>query len=262
MTLSLSSTTHLQFKSHVGKHKPESIVNRSARCPFCDRSTLDGVLAEQGSIILIKNKYPVLEDTFQTVLIETDECNRELSTYPADYLHQVIRFGVRHWLEMEKSGDFQSVLFFKNHGPLSGGTIHHPHMQIVGLKQVNYVDHVRDEHFLGIPIGETQGVTFNLSTAPRIGFFEFNIILDDLEQLDVMADYLQVAAHYVLNGFHKNCSSYNLFFYHFGPRIYVKVVPRFVTSPLFVGFSIPQVSDRIHDVVKEVQSRYFADLQF
>jgi ATP adenylyltransferase/5',5'''-P-1,P-4-tetraphosphate phosphorylase II len=257
MNLSLSSSTHLHFNSHVGQQKPESIVNRTTHCPFCDRATLEGVLAEEGSILLVKNKYAVLQDTLQTVLIETDDCNAELSTYSVEHLHQVIRFGVKHWLDMEESGDYKSVIFYKNHGPLSGGTIHHPHMQIVGLKQVDYRSHVEDKHFAGIPIQESCGVSFNVSTEPRVGFFEFNVILDEMQHINLLADYVQTAAHYVLNGFHRNCNSYNLFFYRLGPGIRVKIVPRFVTSPLFVGFSIPQVSDRIVDVAQEIRTRYF-----
>lgn len=258
MNLSLSTKSHLKFKSQVGRQKPESIVNRTTQCPFCDRSTLEGVLAEAGPILLIKNKFPVLENTFQTVLIETDDCNGELSTYSTQHLHHVIRFGVEHWLDMEQSGDFRSVIFYKNHGPFSGGTIHHPHMQIVGLELVDYREHLKSSDFEGIPIQQTSGVTFNVSTAPRIGFFEFNVLLNNPDNLDVMAEYVQVAAHYVLHHFHKGCNSYNLFFYQFDGRICVKIIPRFVTSPIFVGFSIPQVSDRITDVVQQVQQLYFS----
>jgi hypothetical protein len=73
-----------------------------------------------------------------------------------------------------------------------------------------------------------------------------------------MADYIQIVAHYLLNNFYKGCKSYNLFFYQLEGRILVKVVPRFVTSPLFIGYSIPQVSNRAEEVVKEIQELYFA----
>lgn len=253
----MSSNTHLHFNMQIGRQKPESIRNRSTACPFCDRDGLENILATEGSIILLKNKYPVLEDTLQTVLIETDDCDAELSTYPKDHLYRLIRFGVEKWQQMEQTGDFTSVLFFKNHGPYSGGTIHHPHMQIVGLKHIDYHDHVEASHFDGISITSEPGVLFNISTHPRIGFFEFNVLLTDMAQIDRMADFIQMATHYVLHFFNKNCNSYNLFFYWLEDRIACKIVPRFVTSPLFVGYSIPQVSSRIEDVAKDVQARYF-----
>lgn len=248
---------HLHFNSYMGRQKPESIINRDTKCPFCDRFSLTDILDERGSIILVKNKYPVLADTFQTVLIETDDCESELSLYPKEHLYILIRFGVEKWLEMETSGEFSSVLLFKNHGPKSGGSIRHPHMQIVGLKHVDYREQVEREHFKGIVIDHKHHVKFNVSTHPRIGFFEFNVILSKLENIDQMADYIQIAAHYILHHFNKNCDSYNLFFYQVDGNIAVKIIPRFIVSPLFVGFSIPQVSNRLEDVVREIQAIYF-----
>lgn len=241
----------------LGRQKPESIVNRTTACPFCDRGSLEGVLAEQGSIVWLKNKFPVLQDTFQTVLIETDACESELSEYDRDHLHRLIRFGVEQWLKLEATGTYRSVMFFKNHGALSGGSIRHPHMQIVGLQHLDYRTHVTWEQFEGLVIAEQPGVELNLSTKPRVGFFEWNAILRDRAQIDVWADYIQVAAHYVLNHFNKSCHSYNLFFYELEGTLLCKIVPRFPTSPLFVGYSIPQVSQNIGDHVAPMQERYF-----
>lgn len=251
--------THLVFNAGIGRQKPESIINRSTACPFCDRDRLEGIIEQRGSIILLQNKYPVLEETFPTVLIETDECDGELSIYPREHLHELIRFGVDKWLEMEESGEFRSVIFFKNHGPLSGGTIHHPHMQIIGLRNVDYRQSIKQEDFSGLTIDRQPGVECNLSSKPRVGFFEYNVILHDRDKLTQMADYLQMLAHYILN--HRNCSSYNLFFYRLDERILVKVVPRYVTSPLFVGFSIPQVSNNLEETVAEIQERYLSPLK-
>jgi galactose-1-phosphate uridylyltransferase len=251
--------SHLVFNAGIGRQKPENIINRGAACPFCDRDGLEGIIEQRGPIILLPNKYPVLEDTFPTVLIETDDCNGELSTYPRRHLHELIRFGVEKWLEMEESGEFRSVIFFKNHGPLSGGTIRHPHMQIIGLRSYDYRQNIKREDFVGILIDRQPGVECNLSTKPRVGFFEYNVILHDRDKLAQMADYLQMLAHYLLN--HRNCSSYNLFFYRLDGQILAKVVPRYVTSPLFIGFSIPQVSNILEEVVAEIQERYLSPLK-
>ena len=250
---------YLIFDSNIGQSKPENIVNTAAMCPFCCREQLTGIIASDGPILLIKNKYPVLIDTFQTVLIETYECNAELSTYSKEHLYRVIEFGVKKWLEMIQSGEFTSVIFYKNYGPYSGGTIRHPHMQIVGLKDVNYTDNLSDESFPGFVIQEQNGVQLNLAEKPKNGFFEFNVRLDNLKSINQMADYIQIVIHYLLHNFHRSCKSYNLFFYQIKGQIWAKVVPRFITSPLLIGYSLPQVSNRAKEVVKEIQNIYFTE---
>ena len=90
----MSSTTHLHFHSNVGQQKPNSIHNRETTCPFCDRQGIESILAEDGPILLVPNKFPVLEDTYMTVLIETATCDEDLTTLPTDHLHRLIRFGV------------------------------------------------------------------------------------------------------------------------------------------------------------------------
>lgn len=248
---------HLRFNMHVGRDKPYTIDDGSVDCPFCDRGQLSGILDEEGPIILLKNKFPVLEDTYQTVLIETDQCQSELSLYPKDHLYTLMHFAVDRWQRMIHSGEFASVLFYKNHGPYSGGSIRHPHMQIVGLQKVDYRPNVQESDFQGLIIAQEPGVEFNLSTQPRVGFTEFNVILTDMSRLPRLADYVQVAAHYVLHHFNTNAQSYNLFLYEFGDGIAAKLIPRFIVGPLYVGFSIPQVSNRLEEIVTRVREQYF-----
>jgi galactose-1-phosphate uridylyltransferase len=247
----------LLFDAEIGKNKPVTLGNGGDGCPFCRRDQLEGIIAEDGPILLVVNKYPVLQDAFQTVLIETEDCHSELSLYPKTHLYRVIRFGVEQWQEMIQSGQFRSVLFFKNHGPYSGGTIRHPHMQIVGLRHIDYADMITSASFTGNIINRDTGVELNLANQPRIGFFEFNVRLANIAYLNKMADYIQIITHYILHHFHRNCNSYNLFFYQVEGEIVVKAMPRFVTSPLFVGYAIPQVSTRAKDVIQEIQSLYF-----
>lgn len=253
----MTQMDYLFFNMAIGQQKPQNMHNKAVKCPFCDRENLTGIIAEEWPLLLLKNKYPVLEDTLQTVLVETDVCNDEFSNYSPDHLHRLIRFGVKHWLEMEESGEFASVLFYKNHGPYSGGTITHPHMQIVGLKNLDYRRQIDPRHFSGPVVARRTGVEFNVSDRPRIGFFEFNIILTERDRIDTMADFIQAAAHYTLNGFNKRCTSYNIFFYQLEECLAAKVMPRYVTSPLFIGFSIPQVSNRIDAIAREIQENYF-----
>lgn len=50
-------TQQLYFLNDIGKQKPESIRNRSAACPFCDRENLTDILAIEGSIIWLKTNF-------------------------------------------------------------------------------------------------------------------------------------------------------------------------------------------------------------
>ena len=113
---------------------------------FCDRENLTDILATEGSIIWLK-KFPTLKDTFQTVLIETDNCEDHIATYTEEHMRSLIRFSIKHWLNLQKNEEFTSVILYKNHGPFSGGSLHHAHMQIIGMKYVNYLDNVEQDNF-------------------------------------------------------------------------------------------------------------------
>lgn len=249
--------THISFNTGIGQKKPNSIRNKDQSCPFCEREKLTDILAVDGPIVLLKNKYPVLENTYQTVLIETDVCHGEMSLYPDEHLIRLIRFGLTRWLEMIETKKFSSVIFFKNHGPLSGGTIAHPHMQIIGLKDIDYNEKVQAQDFDGLVIHEKSGTIFSLSTVPRVGFYEFNVKLGDIQDITSFARYIQIAAHYILNHFPFSCSSYNLFFYQFEGDIIAKIVPRFITTPIFIGYFIPQVPNNIEWMKNDVREHYF-----
>ena len=68
---------------------------------------------------------------------------------------------------------------------------------------------------------------------------------------------IQSVAHYILNHFHRHCSSYNLFFYESGGAVRAKMMPRFVLSPVYVGYGIPQVSSQVEEVAEFVRTLYF-----
>ncbi|GIN62131.1 DUF4931 domain-containing protein [Robertmurraya siralis] len=250
------SDIHLFFNTEIGVQKPESIRNKNTRCPFCAREELTDLIDVDGPIILLKNKYPVLENAFQTVLIETDDCSGELSLYTKEHLVRLFTFALKHWQAMEEGGEYQSVLFFKNHGPLSGGSIAHPHMQIIGLKTIDYMENVSSSIFEGLKIAEESDVLFSLSTKPKVGFYEFNVRMSNLQQLPSFASYIQIAVHYILNEFPFRASSYNLFFYRMDEVIYAKIVPRFVTTPLYIGYSIPQVPDNLRKLQADIIEKY------
>ncbi|MDM5315279.1 DUF4931 domain-containing protein [Fictibacillus sp. b24] len=249
--------THIKFFTEVGAQKPNSIKNKETPCPFCRIDELEEVLDTRGSIILVKNKYTVLDGAYQTVLIETDECEGELSEYSKEHLYDVLRFGLDHWERMLNSGEYRSVMFFKNHGPLSGGTIRHPHMQIIGLNEVDCMHDFSVNQFEGLSILEKDGVRFTVSNEPRVGFYELNVIWEKDADLTLLADCIQTGAHFLLNHFHRNCTSYNLFFYKNNETSYCKIMPRFITSPLFMGYGVQQVANNIEGIAQKIKDIYF-----
>ena len=52
---------------------------------------------------------------------------------------------------------------------------------------------------------------------------------------------MKKTAHYILT---QISHSYNIFYYDFpgDTNLYVKIVPRFLTNPLFVGYMVPQIA--------------------
>ncbi len=246
---------HLHFLSDIGKKK-FTHQDSEDLCPFCNREKLADILDEEDSIILTKNKFSTLADTFQTVLIETNDCSANISTYDTPHMRKIITFGIDHWLAMEESGDFKSVVFYKNHGPLSGGTIDHAHMQIVGLKDIDYKLNLNDDIFDGIEIYKEiykeENCLLNISTKPNTCATEFNIITTPRHDI-FMADNIQIIVKHIL----KQCSSFNLFFYQWKKSIICKIVPRYITSPFLVGFSIPQTSNRLNTIAEEIQKNYY-----
>ena len=191
--------------------------------------------------------------TRQTVLIESSDHDADLVTYAPDELHHVMRFALDCWQRMIDSRQYRSVLMYKNKGPLSGGSLVHPHMQIVGLEQENGYASLTSANFEGINVWQQERISVNISTEPIMGFFEVNVSAPqgiaasddtrDQAEADLFADAIQVALRYILNEHHGGrAESYNLFFYHLGGRTIAKALPRWVVSPYFVGYRLAQVN--------------------
>ncbi len=253
----MTDNTHLCFIFPKVRFKAEE-QSLLEQCPFCNKSHLSRIIDHNGSIILVENKYQTLEHAYQTVLIETDNCNSYLTDYPVEHLQNVLEFGFKHWSRMEKSGDYKSVVFFKNHGPLSGGTVEHAHMQITGLKKLDYMKHVKDEIFRGIEVCRMDEASVNVALEPNASAVEFNIIIPSQEHTLFMAQNIRKVVNYAL-GRH-NCTSYNLFFYKRKESIVCRVVPRYVTSPYLIGYYIPQVIDSLDKIVAELRKTFYSDI--
>lgn len=111
----------------------------------------------------------------QTVLIESANHDADLVTYEPDELHHVMRFALGCWQQMIDSQQYRSVLMYKNKGPLSGGSLVHPHMQIVDLEQEDGYAALTSANFEGIDVWRRGRISVNISTEPIMGFFEVNI---------------------------------------------------------------------------------------
>ena len=93
-----------------------------------------------------------------------------------------------------------------------------------------------------------------------MGFVEFNVIISQLEYIDHLADKVQLITQYLLNDYmNGRCDSYNLFFYKMpdSQRYICKIVPRFITSPYYIGYKIPQVNkdNRLEEIAKELKTK-------
>ncbi|MBR6014257.1 MAG: DUF4931 domain-containing protein [Selenomonadaceae bacterium] len=249
----------IKFNTDVGKTKPENIVNKNNSCPFCDVEKLTDIIDTDGDIIFLKNKYNVIENADQFVLIEGADCYSDMPKYSREHMHRVIKMGVKHWKKLLNSGKYEEVLFFKNFGPMSGGTIRHPHMQIVGFPKLNSELLFDVEELQGLVIAKKNGVELNISNCPRVGFGELNIIVEGGGSLETLADFLQIGVHYLMNHFRKNLQSYNIFFYRRDEKIFAKMMPRFATSPYFVGYNIHFLPRNIYQIAEEVKKIYFSD---
>lgn len=250
---------YLVFLNDINKDKPNEFQKINMKeCPFCNREKLTDIIDEKGPFMLLKNKYPTIKDTYQLVVIETYDCNSDMGKYSEEYMEELMKFSVKHWLKMEKSGKYKSVIFYKNHGPRSGGSLKHPHMQIVGLNDIDYKSRIKDEYFEGIQIYKSDTCLVNLSHRPFNGFTEFNIIIDDkLIAINEIAINLKKIVHYLLNNYFVKCDSFNIFFYHLNEKIICKVTPRFTSSPLLLGYGIRQISSCEREIADKLKEIYY-----
>jgi ATP adenylyltransferase/5',5'''-P-1,P-4-tetraphosphate phosphorylase II len=250
----LQARSQLIFQSGIARQKPHTLHSDDdpAACPFCDHSQLPPIMKRDGDIILVPNKYPILKDTDPFVLIETADCHSELSQYSHDHLIRVLRMAFDFWHEMLNDDRYTSVMFLKNHGPLSGGSLRHPHMQLIGLYDIDCNADIHRDIFYGPIIRKNDGVELNVSSHPRVGFTEFNVIMTEWEAFDTFCDFIQKTVQFILlHHFDRQFSSYNLFFYQFEGVAYCKAMPRYATTPIYIGYSIAQVIDHLDSIVDE-----------
>lgn len=245
----------LEFIPAIARKKP---TNQDA-CPFCNLATLEKIIDQTEDFIWLDNKYPTISDTYQTLVIEGKEHLGDISTYPYAYNRQLFVYLWDCFDKLRANKAYQSVVMFRNFGPRSGGSLRHPHTQIIALDKVNAYSEIKVQHFEGLElVAETARTpAINISERPLIGFSEFNISVSKRDKIIYMADGVKELAAYLLNAyFNGRCDSYNLFFYELAGKFICKVVPRFIASPYYIGYHLPQVDDLARQL--EVKKEFLA----
>ncbi|MBR1695594.1 MAG: DUF4931 domain-containing protein, partial [Selenomonas sp.] len=71
---------------------------------------------------------------------------------------------------------------------------------------------------------------------------------------------LQIGTDYFTRHFHQGrVQSYNIFFYQLPGQVYAKIMPRFATPPLYVGYGIHVRPTNIAEAVAEIKTLYFTE---
>lgn len=248
----------LVFDTNIAKGKPENIRHPHNDCPFCEPANLTEVLAQSDDRIWLMNKFPTLQATWQTIVIETSDHLGDIATYSRAQNRAIFAFALKHWRATIASGKFESVLLYKNFGPHSGGSLRHPHMQIVGLTDIDGYANVTPANLTGYPIVTTRDLSVTASDQPIMGFVEFNVSAA-WNAVDQLADAVQKVVQYTLNDyFNGRCDSYNLFFYPAKDRVVCKIEPLFNVSPYYIGYRLSQVDtpERMREIAAAVRTHF------
>jgi len=240
----LSNKDVLVFEIDQAKGKPKDVKDTKKTgngCPFCDTEHLTNIIDQRGDMIWLENKFKTLKDTSQTIVIESHEHDADISTYSVEKNREVFNYIYDCWNQMIQTKKYTSVLMYKNFGPMSGGSLRHPHFQIIGLNKVDGYKHIEPENFTGMDVFNNKHINVNISEKPVMGFVEFNIVINNPKYLDDLAEFARVTVKYILDDFYGGkFDSYNIFFYREGKKIICKLTARYVVSPYFVGYRLSQ----------------------
>jgi UDPglucose--hexose-1-phosphate uridylyltransferase len=151
----------VQFKKDDdGGFLLDQISEFEESCPFCpgnEGQTPEALLTinDENSDWLIRvvpNKYPYLLSMgdvitgsygqihlqmegkgYHELIIESQKHNGCIPLGDAEYMERIINAWITRGREISSDTRIRYVSYFKNHGPMSGGSLIHPHSQIVGL---------------------------------------------------------------------------------------------------------------------------------
>lgn len=250
------------FDTSMASKKPRTVgLNEEASdCQFCKTEKMmktNVVLAKQGKFLWVENKYPILKNTYQTVLLETDTCEEDLTTYSLEYAKELFKFALEKRKELLSVYGFKEVLFFKNHGALADASIKHAHMQLVGLTNNQLSLEEIQKTTKGYTIYEAEGLQVNVSDIPLSEFYEFNICWEKQNVSYDFVYWVQTIIRYLEHFKDGKFQDYNFSFYEFKDTYTIKIFPRKPASLYLLAYGLKQLPNDIQKVALEVRKYAF-----
>lgn len=248
-----NNITPLYLDMKMARGKPNTFKEGSpALCPFCDKDSLyeaRQVLEEKNGVLWIDNKFPTLKYTKQTLIIEHPNCSEDLTTYSSEHANFLFDFAFEKRRQMLESGEFKDVIFFKNHGWLSGGSVKHEHMQLVGLEDVDYPEHRILESTNGPTVYSNESLKVTVSSVPLSEIYEFNVVWTDAKHDYVK--WIQNTLRFLKVFWGGKFDNYNLMYHQEKGVNVIKIVPRHPESIYLLGFGLHQAPTDAEEVAKE-----------
>lgn len=259
----MSSKYSITLNTAASKNKPNTVVSKNGVCPFCnDKKPLilqDGLMLEdRGEMFWAENKFPLLENTYQTLIVETNKCGESIATYDLTYAKELFKFIFECRDKMLNMNKFKEVIFFKNHGVYSDSSISHSHSQLVGLKDQTYSHSEIEDSLNGPVVFEDNNLRVTVSSIPRAEFYEFNVVWNKEHTNEDYVYWVQGLIKYLTVFKHGKFSSYNLVFHETTTENIIKVVPRKPNSIYYIGFGIRQTPNDILQIAEEI-SQYIGN---
>ncbi|GAB6454207.1 DUF4931 domain-containing protein [Bacillus luti] len=232
----------------MAKTKPNTYKEK-IKCPFCDFEALekeDRVVERREDMLLLRNKYPVFENTDAYVLVESNSCEEHFHTMGKEKLINLVRFAIDSWESARNNPAYKSAILFKNFGPQSAGSIHHGHCQVICFKN-NTSQELESIHTEGEEVSSFGDAKLILSKYPLNEGYEVYAIGDNIDEISVLA---QAAAKYFAYDF--PTKSYNLTFHTLNDKNVIRITPCIKHTPLFLGFRISQVPSNLSDIAENL----------
>lgn len=255
----MNSKYSIALNTQNSKNKPNTVVNGAVSCPFCDdRKPLivkDGLMLEdKGQMFWAGNKFPLLEDTYQTLIVETNKCGESLATYSLDYAKQLFNFIFKCRDKLIQTNKYKEVIFFKNHGLHSDSSIAHSHSQLIGLHNMSYDYQEIEDSIEGPMVYHNEDFLVTVSKVPRAEFYEFNVVWSKEDNSQQYVEWVQTLIKYLAVFKGGRFNSYNLVFHETNTKNIIKVVPRKPNSIYYVGFGIRQTPVDTEQVADEIKT--------
>ncbi|MDA1674662.1 MULTISPECIES: DUF4931 domain-containing protein [Bacillus cereus group] len=248
----------ITLNTKIAKSKPNTVTNNDTVCPFCDDTKPQIIesglmLEDRKKMFWAKNKFPLLEDTYQTLIVETNRCGESLATYTLEYATQLFKFIFECRDKLIQTGKYKEVIFFKNHGIHSDSSISHSHSQIIGLNKLSYDYQEIEDSIEGPTVYQNEKIRVTVSKIPRAEFYEFNVTWKKEDESYQYVEWVQTLIKYLSIFKGGKFNSYNLVFHETEAENIIKVIPRKPNSVYYIGFGIRQTPNDTEQIAKEIQ---------